>query len=100
MWNKILQINWKSRFGVKDREKDINEPIEGTNGATQKQMNWVNDRIRRLLSGLEIPIFGAAIFAILILGERNFFSPQVNYQTEPIASIGKLLLLRTQATDG
>lgn len=89
MWNKILEINWKSRFGKKDQDQLVNELIEGTNGATIRKMNGVNDRIRRLLSGLEIPLFSAAVLAILILGERNFWSHQVLYQTEPIASIGK-----------
>jgi hypothetical protein len=45
--------------------------------------------IRFFLSTVEIPMFGAAVLAILIIGEQNFFSSQVLYQTEPIASIGK-----------
>jgi hypothetical protein len=28
------------------------------------------------------------ILAVLIIGERNFFSTQVDYQTEPIVSVG------------
>src|ERR1700709_2739258 len=32
MWNKILEINWKSRFG--NRDGDVDELIDGTNGAT------------------------------------------------------------------
>ena len=31
------------------------------------------------------------IIAVLVIGERNFFSTQVDYQTEPIASIGRAL---------
>lgn len=30
------------------------------------------------------------ILAVLIIGERNFFSVQVDYQTEPIVSVGML----------
>jgi hypothetical protein len=90
MWNKILEINWKARFGNEDEKGD--ELIEGTNGATVQKMKGVNKLIRLFLSAVEIPLFGAAVLAILILGERNFFSHQVNYQTEPIASIGKLFL--------
>jgi hypothetical protein len=82
MWNKILKINWKSRFG------DKNESEQGTNEDTA-QMREVNTWIRLWLSAVEIPLFGAAVIAILIFGERNFWSHQVYYQTEPIASIGR-----------
>ncbi|KAI2637800.1 hypothetical protein GGS26DRAFT_427974 [Hypomontagnella submonticulosa] len=88
MWNKILEINWKTRFGPKEKE-DEDEPISGTNGATVEKMSSVNTVVRLFLSTLEIPIFSAAVLAILIFGERNFFSRQVEYQTEPINSIGQ-----------
>jgi hypothetical protein len=89
MWSKILEINWKARFGKRDEKEQIDKPIEGTNGATLKRMKGVNSLIRLFLSAVEIPIFGAAVLAILINGERNFWSSQVYYQTEPIASVGK-----------
>jgi hypothetical protein len=38
---------------------------------------------------LAIPVFGGAGLGILIVGEINFFSPQVDYQTEPMANIGE-----------
>lgn len=34
----------------------------------------------------EIVVFGSAVLAILILGERNMFSSQIRYQQEPIVS--------------
>lgn len=87
---RILEINWKNRFGYRnDDEDERTDDLDGTNGATVGEMNGVNAMIRLWLSALEIPVFGAAILAILILGEMNFFSTQVRYQTEPIASIGK-----------
>lgn len=89
MWNKILEINWKTRFGNRHEDERIDEPIAGTNGATIEKMQGVNTMIRRFLSAVEIPVFSAAVLAILIIGERNFFSSQVSYQTEPIASIGR-----------
>lgn len=89
MWNKILEINWKKRFGHGEKEEKKDESIEGTNGATPEGMRGVNTLISRYLTAIEVPVFGAAILAILIIGERNFFSHQVQYQTEPIASIGK-----------
>jgi hypothetical protein len=84
MWNKILEINWKTRF-----EEPTNEPIEGTNGATVEKMKGINSLIRSFLSAVEIPVFGLAVLAILIVGEMNFFSQQLRYQSEPMAAIGR-----------
>ena len=79
------------RFGDGDGTDQVNdEPIEGTNGATVGTMKNINNLVRLFLSVVEIPVFCAAVFAILIIGERNFWSPEVQYQTEPIASIGIL----------
>ena len=86
--DKILEINWKDRFGYED-DAHLNEPIEGTNGATPGKMRSVNEMVRRCLSVIEIPVFGGAVVAIVCLGEANFFSEQLMYQTEPIASVGK-----------
>ncbi|KAI1504767.1 hypothetical protein F5X99DRAFT_370917 [Biscogniauxia marginata] len=86
-WNKILEINWKMRFSSEDEK--TNELIEGTNGATTGEMRSVNNVIRMFLSTIEIPVFSAAVLAILIIGEENLFSKQVSYQTEPITSIGQ-----------
>lgn len=36
-----------------------------------------------------LALFSLAVMAILIIGERNFFSNPVNYQTEPMANIGQ-----------
>jgi len=83
MWSKILETNWKSRFGP----RDANEPIDGTK-ATEGGMRGVNEVVRKFLSVVEVPIFGAAVLAILIVGENNFFGAQMSYRTEPIASVG------------
>lgn len=84
MWYKILEIKWKARFGGEEQDK----VIDGTNGATNAVMMGVKNQIRKFMLAVEIPVFGAAVLAILIIGERNFFSEQVRYQTEPMASIG------------
>lgn len=34
MWNKILEINWTTRFGTVITDERTDELIEGTNGAT------------------------------------------------------------------
>jgi hypothetical protein len=85
-WDKILEINWKRRREV----ENLNEPVEGAN-VTVGELKGINSVVRMFLSVVEIPVFGGAVIAILAIGEANFFSPQVRYQTEPMASIGKLL---------
>lgn len=90
-WDKILALHWKRRFGHNeepDRNRSL-EPIEGTNGATQAHMDGINGAIRRVLGVIEIPLFSSAVLAILIAGEINFFSHQVRWETEPIASVGQ-----------
>ncbi|KAJ5397885.1 hypothetical protein N7509_005998 [Penicillium cosmopolitanum] len=96
-WIKILEYNWEtfsSRYvnstnSTESTEKSDERPIKGTNGATPKQMNGIAARIRGWLTLIEIPVFVAAVLAILVKGEMNFFSEPVNYQTEPITSIGQ-----------
>ncbi|KAI0388867.1 hypothetical protein F5Y17DRAFT_171942 [Xylariaceae sp. FL0594] len=86
-WEKILDINWKRTFGREDAE--VNAPIEGTNGATPKMLSFVNSTIQNFLGIIQILIFGGIIFVLLVLGELNFWSPQVIFQTEPFSSIGQ-----------
>ncbi|KAF2273746.1 uncharacterized protein EI97DRAFT_382758 [Westerdykella ornata] len=83
----ILDNNWKKKS--ENQLIQENEPIAGTNGATISQMKGVNKKIREYQNYIEVPVFGAAVLAILVIGELNFFSPQVRYETEPIASIGQ-----------
>ena len=86
MWNKIVELNWKPLSGS---EEDDERPIEGTNGATNEKMRGINNMVHFFLSVIEAPVFGGAVLCILIFGERNFWSPQLTYQTEPMASIGE-----------
>ncbi|KAH0278011.1 hypothetical protein KCU91_g2782, partial [Aureobasidium melanogenum] len=80
MWNKILEINWKSRFAAETEKPPDPE---------EKEVKAINSLIKRFLNVIEAPLFGLAVVVILILGEINLFSRQVRYQTEPIASIGQ-----------
>jgi hypothetical protein len=88
IWIKILETNWKSRFGP----RDANEHIDGTK-ATEGNMRGVNEMVRKFLSVVEVPFFGAAVLAILILGENNLFSFSMSYGTETIGSVGMSPLL-------
>ncbi|KAF5137172.1 hypothetical protein E5D57_000948 [Metarhizium anisopliae] len=77
--DKILEINFKSRFGFgPNTDLRLDEPIQGTNGATVDKMNRVNETIRIFIRVAIVPIFAGAGLAILIIGETNFFSRQVN----------------------
>ncbi|KAF2433379.1 hypothetical protein EJ08DRAFT_583857 [Tothia fuscella] len=92
MWNKILENNWKrrrNRGANKEGNQPLDEVIAGTNGATIGRMTGINKMVRYMLGFIEIPVFCGAILAILAIGELNFFSRQVRYQTEPVASIGQ-----------
>lgn len=85
-WDKILEINWKNR-----REPErLDELIEGVN-ITRGEIKGINNKVRLFLGVVEMPLFGGAVVAILIAGELNFFSKQMMYKTEPMASIGMLI---------
>ncbi|KAI1121402.1 hypothetical protein F5Y10DRAFT_102068 [Nemania abortiva] len=86
-WEKILEINWKRRFGLGVPRED--DPIEGTNGATPRMVTAINGAIWKFLSTIQIPIFSAIVIILLVFGEINFWSPQLTYQTEPFTSVGQ-----------
>ncbi|KAL2831345.1 hypothetical protein BJY01DRAFT_254283 [Aspergillus pseudoustus] len=88
-WSLILQETWDARFKQSSETDPRDLPIEGTNGATVGKMQQINGLVRTVLSTVEAPVFAAAVLAILILGEKNFFSTPVDYGTEPMASIGQ-----------
>lgn len=94
-WIKILEHNWETlarrEQTADDGEKPEDQIIEGTNGATPKHMTGIAERIRRWLTLIEIPVFSAAVMAILVKGEMNFFSAPVKYMTEPMSSVGECL---------
>jgi hypothetical protein len=85
-WDKILEINWKRRR----LEENLNETVEGAN-VTVGELKGINSVVRMFLSVIEIPLYGGAVIAILSIGEANFFSRQVSYQTEPMQAIGMLV---------
>jgi len=87
MWNEILKLNWKSRFDNND--VDEKAEITGTNGATLESMTKVDENIEKWLFIPEALVFSAAVLYILVIGEMNFFSHQVSWQTEQMSAIGK-----------
>ena len=85
MWNTILRINWRKTA----KEETDDDPIEGINGATITEMQGINTTIGRFLSVIEVPLYGAGVLGIVIIGELNFWSAPVSHETEPVSSIGK-----------
>jgi hypothetical protein len=95
MYN-VLEFNWKTYFGDINGAAD-NEPIEGTNGARVAEIRSAKAMAKLILSAIYIPLFCGLQLCILVLGERNFFSTPVMYQTEPMSSIGKQLKLNSDS---
>lgn len=83
---KILKIHWNIQFSSKALLKQI---LAGMNSASIKKMKNTGLWISVFVRFIEVTLFSAAVLGILILGERNFFSTQVNYQTERLTSAGQ-----------
>ncbi|KFY61756.1 hypothetical protein V496_04914 [Pseudogymnoascus sp. VKM F-4515 (FW-2607)] len=82
MWGRQLEFNWEQRFVGAEGSKaeEIEEARKYKNGRELRRM---------YLRVISVPLFIAALLAFIIIGERNLFSSQLRYQTEPIASIGQ-----------
>ncbi|CAG8368162.1 unnamed protein product [Penicillium salamii] len=89
MWIKIMDHNWEKLSDGSRKHQEPDGTIKGTNGATVSEMTKIGETIKDLMSLIEVPVMAAAVLAILIKGEMNFWSRQVYYQTEPITSIGQ-----------
>jgi hypothetical protein len=81
IWNKIVETN-RRRRPVEELAADAVPEVP------QELIDRTNKMIRELLSVVEIPVFAGMVLALVILGEMNFWSTQVNYMTERIAAIG------------
>lgn len=87
MWDRIQRINWVRRWG-RHNEPNLDERIRGTR-ATVGLIRQVEGKSRRVLMIVYVVFFGGAVLAIILLGELNFWSEPVRFQSEPFASIGK-----------
>ncbi|KAF2211309.1 hypothetical protein CERZMDRAFT_112742 [Cercospora zeae-maydis SCOH1-5] len=72
-WLKILEINYKKMFGDAETLGEIRGHVA----------------VKMIRKYSITVIFGGAVLTILILGERNLFSKEVDYMTEPLANIGQ-----------
>ncbi|CZT18993.1 uncharacterized protein RCC_04838 [Ramularia collo-cygni] len=119
MWFKILESIWKSssqddesnsehgevadeartvinttRSSLQREKPDDSECFEIHNAeAGERQTVRTAAKPNRVAFAIreygEIVVFGSAVLAILVLGERNMFSSQIQYQQEPIGNIGQ-----------
>lgn len=75
MWNKILKLPFKRRFRMEEESRWEYEPFESADDPLVDPLVAIMNMLK--------------IFLILFMGERNFFSTQVSYQTQSISSPGK-----------
>lgn len=85
MWGRQLEFNWVQRMASTEENKAEGEIEE------ERKFNSGRELRRMYFRAFSIPLIIAALLAFIVIGERNLFSSQLRYQTEPIASIGKLL---------
>jgi len=76
-WTKILRDNWK-KFHLGSGQGEKSTP----------EFTGIDEQMKKV-GIVTVPLFSGLILALLVIGERNFSSAQVRYQTEPIASIGR-----------
>jgi hypothetical protein len=83
--------NSKTRvnFSQDHHKKGGGSQNENPNAETENEIRNINNIVTSLLSLVEVPVFSVAVLTLLIFGERDFWSPQVKYQTEPIATVGR-----------
>ncbi len=95
MWIKIYEIPSKKSY---DNEGDDSchhclcrryQPADHLDNDNAGKIKELIKTIRSCLSHVQMIILSGAVLTILCIGEKNFFSAQVRYQTEPMASIGK-----------
>ena len=82
IYNKIVETNRKKR-------KRRLQAMDQTREVSPERIDRTNKIIRGLLRVIEIPVFGGAVLALVVLGELNFWSTPVNYMTERIGAVGQ-----------
>ena len=77
IWIKILENNWEAAFAVRKHSN------RGTK-LTPKM-----EKLQRFLRWQPSVWIGAVVICLAVLGELNFYSPQVLWQSEPFSAIGR-----------
>ena len=95
MWNKIYETRSKKNSNNEGDDKCNHclcrryKPIDRIDSDNVGKMSGLIKIVRSCLSHVQMIVLSGAVLTILCVGEKNFFSPQVRHQTEPVVSIGK-----------
>lgn len=81
-WAKIVETKWQSQRG-----QSVATNPGATEGAQTSHKKF-SETVEFFLKWIEIPFFAGIVLAIVVVGEENFWSTQVYYQTEPMAAVG------------
>lgn len=94
VWQKVMHLSWIKRFR---RRSDTAGDNDGQPALTDEQRReredrederWMDKKIRMVLGLVERIVFTVCIMAIVVLGERNFWSKQMRSGVEPMTAIG------------
>jgi hypothetical protein len=83
IWIKILKHNWLEDWAIREDDK------QGAGGSTKAIPRNRKELVRKILDNQESLVIGAFVVCILVLGELNFSSAQVNWQSEPMSAVGR-----------
>jgi hypothetical protein len=66
----------RANFPQDLHKKSDKSQDEGSNVEAENQFRTINDMVTSFLGLVEIPVFGVAVLALLIFGERDFGAPR------------------------
>ena len=97
VWHKVMHFNWRRRWrrgnteGVANEKKPQQELTQEERNARDLRVDerWMDNRIRLVLGLVERIVFMGCILAIVVLGEMNFWSPQMRAGVEHINGVGE-----------
>jgi hypothetical protein len=98
VWNKVMHFNWRRRWGrgntntaegIANEKKPQQELTQEERDERDLRERWMDNRIRLFLGLVERIVFMVCILAIVVLGEINFWSPQMRAGVEHINGVGE-----------
>jgi hypothetical protein len=100
IWIKILKHNWLEDWSIREDDKQGAggstkatpgniEELAHAGGSTKAIPRNRKELVRKILDNQESLVIGAFVVCILVLGELNFSSAQVNWQSEPMSAVGR-----------
>jgi len=103
-----MHFNWRRRWrrgntniaeGIVNEEKPHQEPTQEERDERNLRADerWMDNRIRLVLGLVERIVFMVCILAIVVLGEMNFWSPQMRAGVEHINGVGECAFFWSRA---